>query len=61
MTKYWLTYTTFKVGMPIRLEFENKEVLMSYLVMTINNLREDYIMNVSYGERSFMVDSKKCR
>lgn len=58
MTKYTLSITTFRIGMPIKFEFLNEDARMTFIQMFINYLSKngndlDYIINLSYGERTF--------
>jgi hypothetical protein len=58
MTKYYLEITTYKAGCPIRFEFSTKDLRETFLIMFINYLDRsngndvDYIINVTYGERT---------
>lgn len=62
MTKYTLAIITFRVGMPIRFEFNSIELREQFIVAFTNNLRRDdndYITNIVLGERTFTVSKIK--
>lgn len=58
MTKYTLTLTTYRTGMPINFEFTTPEARTMFIQMFTNNLSKDgkytdYITHIGLGERTF--------
>lgn len=52
MTYYTLTIVTYRTGMKQEFEFKETFIRDRFLAMFINNMSNDYVLTISYGERS---------